>query len=493
MSVRVRFAPSPTGSMHVGNARTALFNYLFAKNQKGQLIVRIEDTDQERHQEASIISILKNLEWLGLGWDEGLFLDSKDQLISKGSQGPYRQSERLKIYHQEVEKLIQKDQAYYCFLSKEEEAQNKENAKQEGRAYCAFSPYRDLSLEEAKNKIQNKESYCIRFKNPMTNKEHVIRDMVRGKVSFLSSQAGDFILIRSDGFPVYNFSCAIDDALMKITHILRGEEHLPNTLKQVLIHEALGFETPKVGHLSVILGQDKKKLSKRSGAKTVEDFREEGFLPQALINFLSLLGWNPGNKQEFFSKQELIQAFSIPQVNLAAAIFDEDKLLWLNKEHLKTFSNKELWQALQMFLEKAQVSITKSWKEMDKIIEATKSGFKTFSQSIEILKNFADDAEQAFALSSESKEVFTWPNSKQVVEAWRQALQNSKKDYLNEAEFKVLQKQIQTEAGVKGKHFFMPLRCAVLGQPHGMEIKILVTLLDRDKLIERANKVLESL
>lgn len=492
MSIRVRFAPSPTGFMHVGNARTALFNYLFAKHQKGQWLVRIEDTDQERHQEASIVSILKNLKWLGLDWDEGLFLNSQDELISKGSLGPYRQSERLSLYHQEIEKLIQQDKAYYCFLSEEEENKNKEKAKQESRPYYPFSPYRDTPLETAKNNIQQGMSHCVRFKNTLKNKEYVIEDMIRGKISFLSQQAGDFILIRSDGYPVYNFSCAIDDALMKITHILRGEEHIPNTLKQILIHEALGFKTPQVGHLSIILGEDKKKMSKRSGAKMVEDFKSEGFLPQALINFLSLLGWNPNSEQEFFSKQELIQSFKIEQVNLSPAIFNEDKLLWLNKEHIKSFSNKELWEALQVFLKKAKLSITKNWEEVEKIIEATKSGFKTLAQATDILKHFADDAEKTFQLSSECEPVLSWPKSQQVVEAWKNCLENLKTDYLNEEDFKNIQTQIQNNIGVKGRHLFMPLRCAVLGQPQGMEIKVLATSLNRDKLIKRTHKLLKS-
>lgn len=492
MSVRVRFAPSPTGSMHVGNARTALFNYLFSKNKKGKLIVRIEDTDQQRHQETSIISILKNLEWLGLDWDEGLFVSNKNQLVSKGAYSPYRQSERLDIYRQEAERLIQKDKAYYCFLSEQEESENKNKAMQNSMAYRPFSPYRDQDLSQAQQKIKQGEKFCIRFKNHEKNREYNINDLVRGKVVFGSELAGDFILIRSDGFPVYNFSCAIDDALMKITHVLRGEEHLTNTLRQVLIHEALGFQTPEVGHLSVILGTDKKKLSKRSGAKTVEDYREEGFLSTALINFLSLLGWNPGNQKEYFTKKELIKDFSSKGLNLSAAVFDENKLLWLNKEHLKELTNKQIWEAVQPFLEKAQIKIDKSWKEINNILEATKTGFKTFSQSIEVLQNFSNDAGKSFQISKDCQEVFNWPKSKLVVQKWKQALEQYPKNYLKIEDFKDIQKKIQTEVEVKGKNFFMPLRCALLGKPQGIEIKILATLLDKTELSQRATKILNT-
>ena len=493
MSVRVRFAPSPTGSMHVGNARTALFNYLFARNQKGKLIVRIEDTDRERHQEESTISILKNLEWLGLDWDEGVFIGSNNKITSKGSYGPYRQSERLDIYKKEAEKLIEQGKAYYCFMSESEEQEMKNAVLQKGEAYRPSSPYRNKSLDEAKKRMESGEKFCIRFKNSPETKEYEVQDLVRGKVLFSSEIAGDFILIRSDGYPVYNFSCAIDDALMKITHVLRGEEHLPNTLKQMLIHKALGFQTPKIGHMSVILGSDKKKLSKRSGAKTVEDYREEGFLPSAMINFLSLLGWNPGTEREFYNIKDLIRDFSSQGLNASAAIFDEDKLLWLNKEHLKEMSNKQIWELVQPFLEKQNIAISKKWKEIDSILEATRTGFKNFSQSVEILKNFSDNIEQSFVVSPKCKEIFEWPKSKEIVELWKKTLEENSKTYMTLEEFQDLQKKLQKDLDVKGKNFFMPLRCAVLGEPQGMEIKILASLLPKEDLIARADKLLKSL
>ena len=492
MSIKVRFAPSPTGFLHVGGARTSLFNYLFAKSHKGQFVLRIEDTDQERHQEDSIIPILQSLKWLGLDWDEGPFLSSKNKIVFKGPQKSYRQSDRLDIYRKQSEELIKKGRAYYCFLSEEEETKMRNKMISEGKTYLPSSPYRNLSLEESQKKIAKGEKACVRFKTTDIHKNYTINDLVRGKVTFASELIGDFVIIRSDGYPVYSFSCAIDDALMKITHIFRGEEHLSNTAKQMLIHEAIDYPTPQTGHLSIILGKDKKKLSKRSGAQSVGYFRDEGFLASSLINFLALLGWNPRTEQEYFSKKELIKTFSTEGLNLSAAVFDEDKLLWLNKEHLKALDNKELWGGILPFLKKEGVDIDKSWKEINKILESVRSGFKTFKQSVSILKNFSNNAEDRFVIGKKAKEIFNWPKSKKIVEKWKISLEDLSKEHMSLEEFKVIQQTIQKETSSKGKEFFMPLRCALVGDPEGIEIKILATLLDRKELIERADKVLKA-
>lgn len=490
MAVRVRFAPSPTGFLHVGGARTALFNDLFAKKNQGQFILRIEDTDQQRHQEEAIASIVKSLTWLGLTWDEGVYLH-KNKVISKGPHGPYRQSERLSIYKQKAQELIEKGQAYYCFLSEEEESQIKQQALKQGKVYRPTSPFRDLSLKEALQKIEQGASPCVRFKNSLKPQDYRIDDLVRGQVTFSSETVGDFILLRSDSYPVYSFSCAIDDALMKITHVFRGEEHLPNTLKQILIHKALNVPTPQTGHLSIILGEDKKKLSKRTGAQSVEHFQQEGYMPEGLANFLALLGWNPGTEQECFSSEELVKAFSTKGLNLSAAVFDQNKLLWLNTEHLKKLNNKKLWEKISPFLKEQNIVIQKDWKEMDSILEALKHNFKTFKQAVDILKHFASD-ESRFVITQEANPILKWPQSQKVIQEWKSCLENNKNDFITLEEFKAIQKNIQSQHKVKGKELFMPLRCAVLGQPEGIEIKILATLLERKELIKRASKVLNA-
>ena len=460
MSVRVRFAPSPTGYLHVGGARTALFNYLFAKHNKGSFILRIEDTDQDRHQEKAIVPLLESLQWLGLDWDEGPLVAYKGQLTSKGTHAPYRQKDRLPIYKEKALQLISQGKAYYCFMSQEEEAQQKEKAIKKGAAWRVSSPYRDFPLTSAKKRIQEGDKACIRFKTPEKKIDYIIKDLVRDKVSFPSDSLGDFILIRTDGFPVYNFSCAVDDALMEISHVFRGEEHLSNTLKQKLIQSALGFKSPKTGHLSIILGKDKKKLSKRSGAESVEYYKQEGYLPTALINFLALLGWNPGTEKEFFSKEELIQSFDTEGLNLSAAVLDEDKLLWLNEEHIKTLSEKEILKLMKPFLKEGENN-----KNLKKLISPLRSGFKTLKQASQIMRIFLDEG---FSLQESTKAVLQRQKSKILIEKWLNFLEELPKNSLSMEDFKVFQKNIQKEEQIKGKDFFMPLRCALMGCPEGM-------------------------
>lgn len=583
MSVRVRFAPSPTGYLHVGGARTALFNYLFAKSQKGSFILRIEDTDQERHQETAIASVMDNLNWLGLKWDEGPVLQG-EQVKNQGPYAPYRQKERLSLYREHALKLIEQGKAYYCFMSPEEEALQKKQTIKTGRIWRASSPYRDLSLNLAQKKIQQGEKHCIRFKTPETHHPYVIQDLVRGEVRFPPDNLGDFILIRTEGFPVYNFSCAVDDGLMKISHIFRAEEHLPNSLKQRLVQEALGFPLPQTGHLSIILGKDRKKLSKRSGAESLEHYRKEGYLPASLLNFLALLGWNPKTEKEFFSKEELIQSFNVKGLNRSAGIFDEEKLLWLNGEHLKTLSDEKISQYLQSYAREAKgftwggtatentdtkdesadkistknidnntatkhssknkkaeggtykknedpstnktteggtykkdedsnktnisasqtsakniTAITKSASKangtpekdserLKQIIPFVRSNFKTLKQAGEIVDIFL---EKSLPIKESARPVLLWPKSKTVIEKWIAFLQEMGQNRLSLEDLKLFQKKIQTENQIKGKELFWPLRCALMGQPEGMEIKILVQLLDKDQMLKRAEKALK--
>ena len=482
MSVRVRFAPSPTGSLHVGGARTALFNFLFAKKRKGSFILRIEDTDQERHEEDSLAPLLGSLKWLGLDWDEGPVIQ-KGELASKGPQAPYRQKDRLSIYKEKALELVDSGKAYYCFMSPEEEAAQKAEAVKRGRAWRASSPHRELALESAKEKISRGEKFCVRFKTPEQNKNYEIDDLVRGKVSFPGDSLGDFILIRTDGFPVYNFSCAVDDGLMKISHIFRGEEHLSNTLKQRLVQEALGLSPPQTGHLSIILGKDKKKLSKRLGAESLEHYRKEGYLPSALINFLALLGWNPGTEKEFFSKDELIESFSAERLNLSAAVFDGDKLLWLNEKHLKSLSEEELLPLIKSFLKNPPPD-----SRLKELIPPLLSGFKTLKGAAQTLSIFLD---KDFSVDSAAYPVLKWPKSAALIKKWLGFLRELGKESLSFEDFSAFQKKIQNEEQVKGKELFMPLRCALMGKPEGIEIKILIQLLKKIQLLKRAEEALK--
>ena len=485
MSVRVRFAPSPTGYLHVGGARTALFNYLFAKKHKGSFILRIEDTDQDRNQKQALIPLLNSLKWLGLNWDEGVDFEN-GQIKSKGPYAPYSQKDRLLIYKEKALELIKKNKAYYCFMSPEEEAEQKKQAIKQGQSFRVSSPYRSQSLKLAEEKIKAGKIFCIRFKTPEQGQNYFIKDLVRGDLSFPADSLGDFILIRSDGWPVYNFSCAVDDGLMKISHVFRGEEHLSNTLRQQMIQKALELPVPQTGHLSIILDKNKKKLSKRSGSESVEYYQTEGYLPSALINFLSLLGWNPKTEQEFFYEKELIDSFNVEGLNASSAVFDEDKLLWLNEQHIKNLPEEKLVHLLMPFLNNPKLEIS----DIKAFILALRAGFKSLKQSAQMIEVFLNDD---FQITKSALEVLKWEKSKKLLENWLDFLKQNSKDHLTLENFKSFQKTSQKQDNIQGKEIFMPLRCALMGQAEGQEIKLLVTLLSVEQLIKRAERALNQL
>jgi len=289
--VRTRFAPSPTGYLHIGGARTALYNWIFARQNNGKFVLRIEDTDAERSTEESIEAILESMKWLNLDWDEG---PEKD-----GDYGPYFQSKRLDIYNKYLDKLIEEGKAYRCFCTPEELAEKKEKARKEKKQYKYDGKCRNLSKEEINKNLKENKPFVIRLKVPQ-NEEIIFNDIVRGEIKVNTSIYDDFIIRRSDGYPVYNFAVVIDDALMKINYVIRGDDHISNTPKQILIYKALDFKVPDFAHLSMILGEDKTRLSKRHGATSIQQFKEEGYLPEALINYLARLGWGYDDSQEIF-------------------------------------------------------------------------------------------------------------------------------------------------------------------------------------------------
>lgn len=483
--IRVRFAPSPTGYLHVGGARTALFNYLFAHHQGGQFIIRIEDTDQARSTEESLKIILHDLKWLGLEWNEG---PDSENLQDRGQHGPYYQSRRLAIYSQYAQKLLQEGKAYYCFLSDEEIEAQRAKAIQDGRPPQVQSPYETWSLEQAQSYMKEKDiKGVVRFKTRSLKKDYVVPDLIRGEVRFPSDMVGDFVLLRSDGMPVYNFCCVIDDALMEISHVLRAEEHLPNTLRQLMIYEACGWNPPAFGHMSLILNEERQKLSKRQGAVSCAEFREMGYLPEALNNFLALLGWSSPQGQEILSMEELIQQFTLDRLNPAGAVFDVKKLKWMNSVYLRALPEQELWQRVEPFLAKANLELP---TEMEWRIRA----LKVFKTSMEVLKDaeelFRPICDKHFFISEEAQEALAWESSPVVLKSWLKNLEARAQDYMIEEEFVALQELVKNESGVKGKHLFMPLRVAVIGKPQGAELKILVPLLNLKSLIHRAQQVL---
>ena len=323
--VRVRFAPSPTGYLHVGGARTALFNWLFARHHGGKFILRIEDTDVARSTEASTSAIIQSMRWLGLDWDEGPEVG--------GAYGPYFQSERLEIYREHISRLLASGDAYYCYCTPEELEERRREAIARGETPRYDGRCRNLTPSQIRKFQDEGRKVSVRFKVP--EGETVIHDLIRGEVRFSNSSFDDFVIMKSDGFPTYNFAAVVDDSLMEMTHIIRAEEHLPNTPKQVMIYRVLGYPLPQFAHVPMILGPDRSKLSKRHGATSVTQYKDMGYLPEALVNYLALLGWAYDAEHEIFSTGELIEKFSLENVSKNAAIFDPKKLEWMNGQYIR--------------------------------------------------------------------------------------------------------------------------------------------------------------
>src|SRR5690242_9653752 len=323
---RVRFAPSPTGQLHIGNVRTALYNWLFARKTGGTFVLRIEDTDVERSEKRFEAQLIEDMKWLGLDWDEGPEVG--------GPYPPYRQSDKMGVYQNYAERLIREQKAYYCFCTAEELERERQQAMAEGRQPIYSGKCRQLDPAEAERRRASGEAAAIRLKIP--DRPIRFHDIVRGDVEFSNEVVSDPIIVRSSGMPVYNYVVVIDDADMKITHVVRGDDHISNTPKQVAVYEALGLPVPEFAHLSTILGPDRERLSKRHGATSVANFREMGVLPEALMNYLALLGWAPsGGDREIFPKDELIKEFSLERVTPSPAVFDTEKLHWLNRHYIK--------------------------------------------------------------------------------------------------------------------------------------------------------------
>ena len=479
--VRVRFAPSPTGDLHVGGCRTALYNYLFARSRKGKFILRIEDTDLERSSENFLRNQIKDLKWLGLHWDEGVDPESLD---SVGEFGPYRQSERLSIYREYGQKLLEKGLAYYDFRSDSELEKLKE--KNAGKFNSVPRPDPLVDPEEAKRRIKKGEKGALRFKVEGKG-DHFIKDFVRGEVRLPEDRVTDFILIRSNGMPVYNFCCAIDDALMRISHVFRAEEHLINSVRQKMIYEALGFESPFFAHLSLVLGKDKQKLSKRHGDTNCRHYREKGYLPEALINFVALLGWSPGDDLEVMSFNELIKKFDISKLNSSGAVFDEEKFRWMNSVHLRKLSNEKLWNLLKPRFEKENICLPEESVFIEKALNIFKEKMETLDDALKLLAPIDDSF---FKISGEAELVLKWETSLVVLSSWKAFLEEMNSPSMTKEEFVKIQNQIKNRASIKGKQLFMPIRVAVIGQPHGADLQSLIPLIPGKSLLKRVEKVI---
>jgi len=486
-NIRVRFAPSPTGYLHVGGARTALYNYLFAQKMGGKFILRIEDTDISRSTDESLRMVIDDLKWLGLNWDEG---PDPRTLADIGDKGPYRQSRRLDIYKKYADELLAQNKAYYCFLTDAEIDAQREALVKAGKPPHVESPYAEWSPEQAQKKIQEGGNPVVRFRTKHLRTDYVFRDLVRGEVHFPSDMVGDFVLLRSGGMPVYNFCNVIDDFLMEISHVLRAEEHLPNTLRQLMIYEGLGWKAPQFGHLSLVLDEDRKKLSKRKGATSCHEFKMEGYLPDALNNFIALLGWSNPDGKEIMSMTEMRDSFGTDRLHPAGAVFDAVKLKWVNASHLRALPNSVLWRLIAPFLAREHMQLPEDPKWQEASVEVFKSSMETLVDAIELYRPLVD---ASFVVQPEGLEVLRWEPSKAVLLAWQELLQAETDDSLTGEKFLALQELVKTKSGAKGKNLFQPMRVAVIGKPHGTELKILVPLLKRKSLLMRAKICLEQL
>lgn len=478
-TVRVRFAPSPTGFLHIGNARTALFNFLFARHHGGVFLLRIEDTDVERSSEESTLRILEDLRWLGLEWDEGPDRD--------GPYGPYRQSERQALYRDYATRLLQEEKAYKCFCSPERLEVLRKEQLSRGVMPRYDGRCRSLSPEECSKRESEGERPVIRFR---VGKGAIpFEDLVHGKMTFQAEGMGDFIIVRSDGMAAYNFACVIDDHHMAISHVIRGEDHLSNTPRQILIYKALGWDPPRFAHHPLILGPDRTPLSKRHGATTVAQYREEGFLPGALLNYLILLGWTPPSGQEIIGLDRLIKDFSLEAVSRSAPIFNRKKLEWLNSHYIRQEDNQWLCDRIFPYVEKAGLSV----REIDpaylaKVVSALKGNLVTLSQVVEYLGIFFDEK---FGFDDEARGILRDPEHRKTLGGALEVIKGmAEGNEMNEEVWHAFVASLEEKTGKRGKGLLAPLRAALTGKTKGPELARTLPLLTKERMIRRITQAL---
>jgi nondiscriminating glutamyl-tRNA synthetase len=476
-SVRVRFAPAPTGLLHIGNARTALFNYLFAKRNGGTFILRIEDTDVERSTEASIDHILEDLQWLGIRWEEGPGRGGPD--------GPYRQSQRVSLYRDYTEQLLRESRVYKCFCSNErlEDLRKKQLSKGEMPRYDGHC--RSLSGEEVTKLESEGLRPVLRFR--VGKGAIVFEDLVHGSMHFESGGMGDFIITRSDGMAAYNFACVIDDHSMHVTHVIRGEDHLSNTPRQILLYQALGWQPPTFAHHPLILGADRSPLSKRHGATAVSQYREEGFLPEALENYLVLLGWTPPSGEEILPLEKIIEDFSLEAISKSAPVFNRKKLEWLNSHYLRKKEGSQLSELLAPYVEKAGLPIQRvDLNYLNEISGVLKENLVVLSQIEEYLGIFFDEK---FFFEEGAKGVLLDSKSRETLRIILNVLEDSPEITSNHCSS--LLSQLAEKTGRKGKDLYPLLRAGVTGKTKGPELVKTLPLLGKERIIRRLKMALE--
>ncbi|CAN5751402.1 glutamate--tRNA ligase [soil metagenome] len=481
--MRLRFAPSPTGQLHVGNARTALFNWLLAHGKDGTFILRIEDTDAGRSTRESEASILEDLRWLGLDWDEGPDVE--------GPHGPYRQSERLHLYASYANELIAGDHAYHCFCSPQQLAADRQAMLAEGRPPRYAGTCRDLPKDEVRTRMDAGERPVIRFRVPH-GVDVTFNDLVRDDVSFSSEVIGDPVIVRSDGRPAYNFAVVVDDALMEITHVIRGEDHISNTPRQLLMYQALGFTPPQFAHLSLVMGPDHTPLSKRHGATSVAEFRERGYLPEALVNYLALIGWSPGGpgeNVELLPIDELARRFNVEDVGHSAGIFDVEKLAWMNRHYMKAAAPARLAAECARYFLQAGFFVQRTPEGMEYLGTLLPMAVGSVDRLEEVPDRvrfvFAYDAAAALQ-RPEIAAVLHEPGAREVIAALAAEITGP---LLDRESFRGMASRVRERTGHRGKSLFHPIRAALTGEGGGPELDLAVPAIDRGAMLPPGAKV----
>lgn len=472
--IRTRFAPSPTGFLHIGGLRTALFSYLFAKKNNGSFILRIEDTDQSREVAGARKKIIADLNSVGIYPDE--------DYQKGGLFGPYVQSQRLNIYQEKVEELLKKNYAYRCFCSSQRLEKMRVLQKKNNLATRYDGACRKLDEAQISQNLEKKIPYTIRLRVQRAQGQLIVPDLLRGQVAFKASQIDEQVLLKSDGFPTYHLACVVDDYLMKITHIIRGEEWLPSTPKHLLLYKYFGWKHPSFIHLPLLLSTTRSKLSKRQGDVAVDDYLQKGFLKEALINFIALLGWNPGDHREFFSLKELTEEFSIEKLGKSGAIFDIQKLQWMNQQYIQKLPLEEFVKGVQPFLNEKYKKFSK--EKLEKMLLVSQSSLKQFNNINDELSVFThqkiDGNTKKILQSTQNQKLLTsFLSHTKIATNWE------KSDFLH------TMKQVQKETAIKGKELWMPIRIALTTKEQGPELPLIAEILGKDFCIAQIQKLLQ--
>lgn len=489
-NVRLRFAPSPTGYLHIGGLRTALFNYLYARHHGGQFILRIEDTDRNRFVKGALENLIDVLNWAKLDYDEGV-KKADNGLVQVGGHGPYIQSERVDegIYQKYADQLVEEGKAYHCFCSQERIDQVREEQKARGETPRYDGHCRDIPLEESKRRVESGEEHILRMKLP-ADTDITFHDEIKGDITINTDEMDDQVLMKSDGFPTYHFAVVIDDHLMDITHVVRGEEWISSTPKHIFLYQSFGWEAPSHVHLPTVLGQDHKKLSKRNGDVSVELFIDRGYLQEALINYIALLGWSPTGNEEILSMDEIIQQFDFDRVSNTGGIFDVKKLDWMNQQYITALPVEDCQAYIRNFLTDADL-ISEDYpdEKLRLITETYQNRIEHFDQVPEMTKHLFASAEE-LDYSDEAKDVLVTEQAQMLVATFADKVKASSFD---EDFAKGVVKEIQKETGIKGKDLWFPVRAAVVGQTSGPDFTNTLLILGKEEVESRLAYVQENM